>query len=125
MTLLIPKHRDTFTLAIPQDNKYKKFKRHTFSNDEAGFKLCETLIDKSSHHIILEATGTYSMKFTYWFCERGYFLSVINPKSSKYFNLLQGHGNKTDDVDAIALSSRSIGSVLCSLPYLNLKVLQY
>lgn len=96
--------KDTFVLAIPQDNKYKKFKRHTFLNDEAGFKLCESLIDKSGHHIVLEATGTYSMKFTYWFCERGYSLSVINPKSSKYFNLLQGHGNKTDDVDAIALS---------------------
>ena len=99
-------------MAIPQDNKYKKFKRHTFSNDEAGFELCEALIDKFGHHIILEATGTYSMKFTYWFCERGYpeaSGSVINPKSSKYFNLLQGHGNKTDDVDAIALSPEASG----------------
>ena len=30
--------KDTFSIALPQDEMYKKFQLHTFSNDKAGYQ---------------------------------------------------------------------------------------
>lgn len=82
------------------------WKVFTFKNNEQGIELfIQSLEQPQQTHIILEATGTYSMKLTFALCEKGIKVSVLNPKQSKGFMtgvLLST--TKTDEQDACALA---------------------
>lgn len=77
-----------------------------FSNDQNGIRhFIQSIDDPDNTHVILEATGHYSMKLTFALCEVGIAVSVLNPKQSKGF--IQGvllSVTKTDLQDACALA---------------------
>ena len=96
--------KDTFTAARKDEKEQWIIKNHP--NSEAGIQeFIQHLPKGQAIHIILEATGTYSMKLTFGLCKSGIKCSVLNPKQSKGFI----HGvllstTKTDSKDACALA---------------------
>jgi transposase len=55
-------------------------------------------------HVVLEATGSYSVLLTYLLCQAQVAVSVINPKQSHHFAQLQLSVTKTDESDAVLLA---------------------
>ena len=83
-----------------------QWKVFTVKNNEQGIEhFIQSLEQPDLTHIIVEATGTYSMKLTFMLCRKGIKVSVLNPKQSKGFT--QGvllSTTKTDEQDACALA---------------------
>ena len=77
-----------------------------FGNAAAGIAaLVEKVKELPAPHVVLEATGNYSMKVVFALCENQVPVSVLNPKQSKGF--IQGvllSTTKTDAKDACALA---------------------
>ena len=77
-----------------------------FENNTSGIQdFIQSIDDPANTHVIVEATGSYSMKLTFALCEKGIAVSVLNPKQSKGF--IQGvllSTTKTDEKDACALA---------------------
>ena len=77
-----------------------------FDNTDAGIAaLVEKVKELPAPHVVLEATGNYSMKAVFALCENQVPVSVLNPKQSKGF--IQGvllSTTKTDAKDACALA---------------------
>jgi transposase len=78
----------------------------TFKNTTAGIRqFIDHIQPFDQPHVVLEATGNYSMKVVFACCENGIAVSVLNPKQSKGF--IQGvllSTTKTDQKDACALA---------------------
>jgi transposase len=75
-----------------------------FENTPKGFKLLVGWL-KSLHvgrdvHICLEATGPYSEPVAEFLFEKGYRVSMVNPKTVHDFGKAQLRRNKTDPADA-------------------------
>ena len=92
-----------------------------FDNTDAGIAaLVEKVKELPAPHVVLEATGNYSMKAVFALCENQVPVSVLNPKQSKGF--IQGvllSTTKTDAKDACAVrlrSRRGFGAVRAAQP---------
>lgn len=95
---------DDFTVGNSED--FKHWKVSKFANTRKGIQqFIDAIEDPQNAHVILEATGTYSMRLTFELHDRGIAVSVLNPKQSKGF--IQGvmlSTTKTDEKDACALA---------------------
>ena len=96
--------KDTLATAIPSEKE--QWEVVNFGNNEAGIAaLLQKAKALPAPHVVLEATGNYSMKVVFALCENQVPVSVLNPKQSKGF--IQGvllSVTKTDAKDACALS---------------------
>jgi transposase len=96
--------KNDFTTACMDNDRQWIIKK--FPNTEAGIKaFIKQLEDPLNTHVVLEATGNYSMKLTFGLCQNDIKCSVLNPKQSKGF--IQGvmlSTTKTDEKDACALA---------------------
>ncbi|MCB9051346.1 MAG: transposase [Lewinellaceae bacterium] len=77
-----------FSTTIPSEKE--QWEVVNFGNNEAGIAA---LLHKAkalpAPHVVLEATGNYSMKVVFALCENQVPVSVLNPKQSKGF--IQGY----------------------------------
>ena len=77
-----------------------------FDNNDAGIAaLLQKVKELPKPHVVLEATGNYSMKVVFALCENQVPVSVLNPKQSNGF--IKGvllSTTKTDAKDACALA---------------------
>lgn len=96
--------KDTLVTAIPSEKE--QWEIVNFGNNEDGIAA---LVQKAKAlpgpHVVLEATGNYSMKVVFALCECQVPVSVLNPKQSKGF--IEGvllSTTKTDAKDACALA---------------------
>jgi transposase len=69
--------KDTLAVALPQTTTSWKV-RSIRNTPEAIRKLINELPGQS--HVVLEATGSYSVLLTYLLCQAQMAVSVINPK---------------------------------------------
>lgn len=88
------------TLLILNDKSLKK----TFENTPKGHKLLDgwlrSLRVEKDVHICLEATGPYSEPLVEFVHEKGYRVSMVNPKAIHDFGDAKLRRNKTDTADA-------------------------
>lgn len=81
------------------------FDERRFSNDVAGINSFISTLDKDRDHVIVEATGVYSMRLVWMLCEAQVKVSVISPQQSQGFiNQILGDSIKNDSRDAQNLS---------------------
>ena len=96
--------KDSFSAALGQHND--KWQVRDYKNDSQGFaQLFKDLNTVNNPHLVLEATGNYSMGLTFAACDANITVSVLNPKQSSGF--IQGvmlSTTKTDHQDACALA---------------------
>lgn len=96
--------KDELVTAFPLAPEQWSVKK--FGNNDAGIAaLVEKVKELPEPHVVLEATGNYSMKVVFALCENQVPVSVLNPKQSKGF--IQGvllSITKTDAKDACALA---------------------
>lgn len=74
-----------------------------YENSLEGFKKLEDEIlrgDTSETIITMEATGVYHLQAAYYFSEKGYRVSVVNPLIIKRYSEMKMLRAKTDSVDA-------------------------
>jgi len=93
-------------LVVAFKNNDQKWIIQKYKNNEQGIaQFIAALADPHNTFVILEATGTYSMKAVFALCQNNIKTAVLNPKQSKGF--IQGvllSTTKTDDKDACALA---------------------
>ncbi len=81
-----------------------KFTKNTqYKNTVEGFQKLEDEIlrgDTSETIITMEATGIYHLQAAYYFSEKGYTVSVVNPLIIKRYSEMKMLRAKTDSVDA-------------------------
>lgn len=96
--------KDNFT--VGNSENFNEWNVNKFDNEQEGIQqFIDSIDDPQNAHVILEATGNYSMRLTFALCEKGIAVSVLNPKQSKGF--IQGvllSTTKTDEKDACALA---------------------
>lgn len=89
-----------------QSPDLEQWQTEKFENTDTGItRFIRSIEDPKNTHVILEATGLYSMKLTFALYEAGIAVSVLNPKQSNGF--IQGvllSITKTDEKDACALA---------------------
>lgn len=92
----------TLELAYPKASRGYQ----TSTVDNAPFSIWKLLktFDKAIHHIVLEATGTYSLLVCHLLSKAGIPFSMLNPRQSAGYARMQGKTVKTDKVDAILLA---------------------
>lgn len=100
--------KDKFDVAFPGATK-NAFTSQTFLNEDAGIAEFISLLQSRTtkdmeFHLILEATGVYSLTLSHQLVDHGFRISVINPLKSKRFSQTIGQEAKTDAQDAIMLS---------------------
>jgi transposase len=72
-----------------------------FSNDTEGYnELCEKLPQPSSCLIVMEATGGYEKPLVIHLIDKGYIVSVVNPRQIRDFAKAMNILAKTDTIDA-------------------------
>jgi transposase len=93
--------KDTLAVAYPLKKGYQTI---TVANSPLSiWKLLKTFA-KTTHQIILEATGTYSLLLCHLVSKAGIAFSLLNPRQSTGYARMQGKTVKTDKVDAILLA---------------------
>ena len=78
-----------------------------FINDKTGFrKLNKWLRQRSvtTAHFGMEATGRYGRELAFFLFEKGYTVSIINPKQIKAYGDSWLRRNKTDAADALLIA---------------------
>lgn len=93
--------KDTLAVAFPTTSD--TWKVSSFANSPDGIRRLTSALPAEAH-VIIEATGSYSVLLTYMLCQAKICLSVINPKQSHHFGKMQLSVTKTDDSDSILLS---------------------
>ncbi|MCO6492128.1 MAG: transposase, partial [Phaeodactylibacter sp.] len=92
--------KDDLVTAFPLASE--EWKVEKFGNDGAGIAaLVQKVKELAEPHVVLEATGNYSMKVVFALCENQVPVSVLNPKQSNGF--IKGvmlSTTKTDAKDA-------------------------
>jgi len=91
-----------FLCALSQDGQLRETK---FANDPAAFKKLESWIrlhesPAEEVRVCLESTGCYGRAVATYLVDRGYKVSVENPRTIKHFAISLSLRNKTDRVDA-------------------------
>ncbi len=74
-----------------------------YPNTEVGFKKLLAMVDKD-HHVVMEATGVYSVKIATYLYEAGIPVSVVNPLVIKRFTQMLLSRTKTDKKDAYQIA---------------------
>lgn len=69
--------KDTLAVALPLSSD--AWKVSNFTNSPDGIRRLTRALPKQTH-VIVEATGSYSVLLTYLLCQAGIAISVINPK---------------------------------------------
>lgn len=92
--------KDTLNASYPQG---KGFDKGEFNNDPEGVGAFIATLEPGDH-VILEATGNYSLPLAHGLADAGVPFTVINPKSSKWFSKMMLSVTKTDATDARMLS---------------------
>lgn len=89
--------KSTFTVAYSsgKESTVKEFK-----NDPKGIHLFIQTVSKEEHHIVMEATGNYSILLLYILTEAGFLVSMENPYKIKNFSRMMMSSIKTDTLDA-------------------------
>lgn len=86
---------------IPED----RFEEQRFGNDVPGINSFIDTLDREKDHVIVEATGVYSMRLVWMLCEAKVKVSVISPQQSQgYISQILGDNIKNDSRDARNLS---------------------
>ncbi|RYF74509.1 MAG: IS110 family transposase [Cytophagaceae bacterium] len=93
--------KDTLAVALPLSAD--TWKVSNFTNSPDGIHRLIRALPKETH-VIVEATGSYSVLLTYLLCQAGIAISVINPKQSHHFGKMQLSVTKTDMSDAVLLA---------------------
>jgi transposase len=93
--------KDTLAVAIPL--ALDSWKVSSFANTPDGVLRLKSVLPADAH-VIVEATGSYSVLLTYLLCQASICLSVINPKQSHHFGKMQLSVTKTDESDAVLLA---------------------
>ena len=93
--------KDTLAVAFPTTPD--AWKVSSFANSPDGIRRLKNALPSESH-VVIEATGSYSVLLTYMLCQAKICLSVINPKQSHHFGKMQLSVTKTDESDSILLS---------------------
>ncbi|WP_044213801.1 transposase, partial [Flammeovirga sp. OC4] len=81
------------------DRKRKKEIIRKVDNHKEGYKKLEKFITKETR-LVLEATGVYHYNLSKYFHQKGYTVSVVNPRAIKYYGMAKMLRDKTDKVDA-------------------------
>lgn len=89
--------KDTFNAAIFQNEVLKK--EGKYKNTEKGIEQFLSKIGEESS-LIIEATGTYSLRLSHEAHKQGHRVCIINPKQSSYFSKMMKNITKTDKKDA-------------------------
>ena len=84
-------------------------KHYQFKNDLSGFKKFMRLTNKSSH-CVMESTGVYHLRLSYYLYEKGVAVSVENPLSIKRFIQMRLTKIKTDKRDAQMIYEYAVSS---------------
>lgn len=95
--------KDKFDVAIPNHLDPDQYLSYTFTNDENGINEFLKLANPK-WHVVLEATGVYSLLISHELELNNIRLSVINPLKSKHFGKALNQSAKTDKQDARRLS---------------------
>lgn len=93
--------KDTLAVALP--SAASTWKVRSFGNTPEAIRKLISLLPAQAH-VVLEATGSYSVLLTYLLCQAEVSVSVINPKQSHHFAKLQLSVTKTDESDAVLLA---------------------
>jgi transposase len=93
--------KDTLAVAFPTTPDV--WKVSSFANSPDGIRQLKNALP-SEAHVVIEATGSYSVLLTYMLCQAKICLSVINPKQSHHFGKMQLSVTKTDESDSVLLS---------------------
>lgn len=104
LTLGIDIAKDTFDAALLGGRQ--TYRGH-FSNDRPGFqKLQRWLKQRGAReaHVAMEATNSYWMQLALFLHNKGYSVSVINPKRIKRHAEAMMQRNKTDREDALTIA---------------------
>lgn len=91
------------TLAVALLVTATTWKVRSFANTPEAIRKLLSLLPAQAH-VVLEATGSYSVLLTYLLCQAEVAVSVINPKQSHHFAKLQLSVSKTDESDAVLLA---------------------
>ena len=95
--------QETFVAATWQDGSGLLLR--TFSNSDAGFAaLVAALPAASSIHLVMEPTGGFELPLAMFAIERGWRVSLPNPKQVRDFAKGRGRRAKTDFQDALILA---------------------
>lgn len=82
---------------LNRSNNKEKTKK--VNNAKDGYKELEKLITNDTR-LVLEATGVYHYNLSKYFHQKGYTVSVVNPRAIKYYGMAKMLRDKTDKVDA-------------------------
>lgn len=81
------------------------FEERRFANDEAGVSALLSTLRADTDHVVVEATGTYSMRLVWALCQAEVPVSVLTPAQSDGFvSQVLGETVKNDSRDARNLS---------------------
>jgi transposase len=81
------------------------FEERRMMNNEEGITAFIGSLNSSIHHVITEATGTYSMRLVWALCQAGIKVSVLTPSQSwGFISSVLGETIKNDSRDARNLS---------------------
>lgn len=78
--------KDTLAVAFPTTPD--AWKVSSFANSPDGIRRLKNALPYEAH-VVIEATGSYSVLLTYLLCQAKINLSVINPKQSHHFGKMQ------------------------------------
>lgn len=95
--------KDDFEVAIPGSENADHFTTKKMKNNESGVQKFIGMAEPD-WHVIVEATGVYSLLLSHELADNGIAVSVINPRSSSHFAKVINQSAKTDKKDAIGLS---------------------
>jgi len=106
MVLGIDVAKATFDAALLVDESSNP--RHkVFANNARGFEELAAWLDKQGVrqlHACLESTGSYGMALAEFLTNRGYRVSIVNPKRIKNYAKSRLSRNKTDKQDALLIA---------------------
>lgn len=92
-------------LVARPEAQHPKYKVERFENNESGINALVSTLDAQTDHVIVEATGTYSMRLVWMLCQAGIRVSVLSPnQSTGFIKNVMNDSIKNDERDACALS---------------------
>jgi transposase len=92
------------TLDVAIEQKDGSYLHKKISNSEDGYnKILPFITDTCC--VVMEATSSYYMPFSYYLNKKGIAVSIVNPLSVKHFSKMRMSRAKTDKKDAAMISA--------------------
>ena len=91
------------TFDVSFKDKHEKWKHSKFENTSKGFIQFNEWVSRhniDNIHVVMEATGRYSEKLSYYCYNLGLSISVVNPARIRYYGQSKLSRTKTDKADA-------------------------